>query len=137
MKFKKALFFIPGLVFIIMRWLLPDNHPLENIFSIVGIVLMLLGEFIYRKVRSKEEEALDTNLEKEGRVNLAKAYDVVTNIVPSTEKAVGKKLDELINKSKESTQTSAEKIKELSILKDEGVITEDEFKDAKKKILGV
>lgn len=119
-----------------MRWRLPENHPLENVYSIIGIALMLLGEFIYRKVRSKEEETLDTKIEKEGRVNLAKAYDAVTNVVPNTEKVVGKKLDDLISKSKESAQTSAEKIRELSLLKDEGVITEDEFKEAKKKILG-
>ena len=135
MKWKRLFLYGPGTFFTMMRFWLPDSHPWENKVSLIGIVLLFIGEAIYFKTRTKEEETQDLENERLGKIKLAKAYDAVTNVVPLTEKAIGKKLDDIIQKSKDVKQTPAEQIRELALLKDEGAISEEEFDNAKKKIL--
>lgn len=105
------------------------------IFLALALSVGLGGEFLYKKYRTKDEEKEDTAIELESKKKILQGIDNVTNLKSNLEVQAANKLQSLLSKA--NTISSADKIRELDMLKREGVITEEEFSNAKKNLLGV
>lgn len=104
------------------------------IFLALALLIGLGGEFIYKKYRTKNEEKEDTAIELESKRKILNGIDNISNLKPNLETHVANKLQSLLSRA--NTVSTADKIRELDMLKREGVITEEEFSNAKKNLLG-
>ena len=105
------------------------------LFLALAGIMGLGGQWLYKKLRSKEEEKVDTAIELESKKKILSGIDTVSNLKPIVETQLANKLQNLLSKS--NINSSADKIRELDGLRKEGLITEEEFSIAKKNILGV
>ena len=124
-----------GMVFFAILSLLNSSSIGRMIFLALALMVGLGGEFLYKKYRTKEEEKEDTAIELESKKKILNGIDNISNLKSNLEIHTANKLQSL--PSKANTVSTADKIRELDMLRREGVITEEEFSDAKKNLPGV
>ena len=124
-----------GMVFFAILSLLNSSSVGRLIFLSLALMVGLGGEFLYKKYRTKEEEKEDTAIELESKKKILSGIDNISNLKSNLEIHTANKLQSLLSKA--NTVSTADKIRELDMLRREGVITEEEFSDAKKNLLGV
>lgn len=107
----------------------------EKRFVSSRVSVGLGGEFLYKRYRTKDEAIEDSSVELESKRKRVSGIDNISNLKSNLESHVGNKLQSLLSKA--NTISTADKIRELNMLKHEGVITEEEFSTAKKNLLGV
>lgn len=134
MNYKRVLVAIPGLIVWFMTFPL-DNGPTK--YKLYGLMLALygLGWLFYKYVlRTKEDEKLDREILSKNEASLQAGVNKIANIIPNAEVKAANALKALLSKADD--KSPAEKIRELDLLKSEGIITEEEFRTAKAKIIG-
>lgn len=124
-----------GMVFFAILALMNSSSIGRMIFLIIALTVGLGGEFLYKKYRTKDEEKEDTAIELESKRRIINGVDNIANLKTNLESHAANKLQSLLSKA--NTVSTADKIRELDMLKREGVITEEEFSTAKKNLLGV
>lgn len=124
-----------GMVFFAILSLLNSSSVGKLIFLAIALMVGLGGEFLYKKYRTKDEEKEDAAIELESKKKILKGVDNIANLKTNLESHAANKLQSLLSKA--NTVSTADKIRELDMLKREGVITEEEFWTAKKNLLGV
>jgi hypothetical protein len=101
-----------------------------------AILLYGIGWLVYRYLlRTKSDEQLDKEVAAKSEAAFQSGIDNAANIIPNTQVKLANALQSLLSKA--DNKSPADKIRELDLLKTEGVITEDEFKQAKAKLLGL
>ena len=124
-----------GMVFFAILALMNSSSIGRMIFLRIALTVGLGGEFLYKKYRTKDEEKEDTAIELESKRRIINGVDNIANLKTNLESHAANKLQSLLSKA--NTVSTADKIRELDMLKREGVITEEEFSTAKKNLLGV
>jgi hypothetical protein len=124
-----------GMVFFAILSLMNSSSVGRFIFLVIALTVGFGGEFLYKKYRTKDEEKEDTAIELESKKKILKGVDNIANLKTNLESHAANKLQSLLSKA--NTVSTADKIRELDMLKREGVITEEEFSNAKKNLLGV
>lgn len=124
-----------GMVFFAILALMNSSSIGRMIFLMIALTVGLGGEFLYKKYRTKDEEKEDTAIELESKKKILNGVDNIANLKTNLESHAANKLQSLLSKA--NTVSTADKIRELDMLKREGVITEEEFSTAKKNLLGV
>lgn len=135
MNFKRFFFMLPGFAVWLYTFSI-QYTPLKHKMYLVMFVLYGIGEGLYRLFRTKEDKDLDEAIQLKQKQLFVKTVETVSNPVPVAEKKIGKTLKSFIDKA-DSDQSPGDKIRELDSLFKNGVITEEEFKQAKAKILGI
>lgn len=135
MNYKRVLIVIPGLIV----WFLGmgvNDKVLKYKYYGFAIVLYGFGWLVYRYIlRNNSDEQLDKKILAKSEAAFQSGIDKAANIIPNTQVKAANALQSLLSKA--DNKSPADKIRELDLLKTEGVITEDEFKQAKAKLLGL
>ncbi len=115
---------------------LVNTNPVGKVLFLgLALIVGVGGHAFYKRIRSKTEEAEDVAVENESKRKILSGIDTVANLKPAIEIQVANKLQSILSKA--DAVSPADKIRELDLLRTEGVITEEEFSKAKKSILGV
>lgn len=123
------------MVFFAILSLVNTNAIGKVLFLVIALTVGLGGEWLYKRYRTKDEEKEDTALEIESKKKILNGIDAVANLKPNLEVQMANKLQTLLSKANKNSTT--DKIRELDVLRKDGLITEEEFTSAKKNILGV
>jgi hypothetical protein len=134
-NYKRLLIVLPGL----LVWFLGmgvNDRVLKYKYYGFAILLYGIGWLVYRYLlRTKSDEQLDKEVAAKSEAAFQSGIDNAANIIPNTQVKLANALQSLLSKA--DNKSPADKIRELDLLKTEGVITEDEFKQAKAKLLGL
>jgi hypothetical protein len=116
-----------GMVFFAILSLMNSSSVGRFIFLVIALTVGFGGEFLYKKYRTKDEEKEDTAIELESMKKILKGVDNIANLKTNLESHAANKLQSLLSKA--NTVSTADKIRELDMLKREGVITEEELNE--------
>ena len=135
MNYKRILIGLPGLIVWFLGMGVNDKALKYKYFGF-AIALYGVGWLVYRYLlRSKSDEQLDSEILAKNEAAFQSSIDKAASIIPNAQVKAANALQSLLSKA--DNKSPADKIRELDLLKTEGVITEDEFKQAKAKLLGL
>ena len=135
MNYKRVLIALPGL-FVWFLGMRVDDKALKYKCYGLAIVLYGIGWLIYKYLlRSKSDEQLDKAIIARNEAAFQSGIDKAASIIPNAQVKAANALQSLLSKA--DNKSPADRIRELDLLRSEGVITEDEFKQAKAKLLGL
>jgi hypothetical protein len=130
---KRLIFVGPGALIMIVS----ANHPMMK-YKLIGLavggVLAGIGHLIWSKFLTKKDKEFIKDQQRTV-VNVAdKLSNPKENILNPLEKKLAQGAKKFLQKADENT-SPAEKIRELNSLKEDGIISEEEFSEAKEKLL--
>ena len=135
MNYKRVLIALPGL-FVWFLGMRVDDKVLKYKCYGLAILLYGIGWLAYRYIlRTKSDEQLDKQVIARNEAAFQAGIDKAASIIPNAQVKAANALQSLLSKA--DNKSPADKIRELDLLKSEGIISEDEFKQAKAKILGL
>lgn len=135
MNYKRLLVAIPGLIVWFTTFGM-DNGPAKYKRYALMLVLYGTGGLFYKFIlKTKKDEALDKEIIANNEARFQTGINKAANLIPDMEVRAANVLQGLLAKA--DNKSPADKIRELDLLKTQGVISEEEFKNAKAKILGI